>query len=123
GRQDEARQGHPVLVRAAGAVGQVGEVADLVGPLLPWLEGAQGGVKPRLEKGELVRPQAGLAVGVDRGGVRVLRGLGRRGGLVHGGGRVERHVQVLVGEQVRDRRRLGQRLGQGRRGADRTFQV
>jgi hypothetical protein len=51
GRQDEAGQGHLVLVRAAGAVGQVGQVTDLAGPLLQRLQGAKGGVQPRPESG------------------------------------------------------------------------
>jgi len=50
-RQHEARQGHLVLVRAARAVGKVGEMADLGGSLLQWLEGVERGLELRPKDG------------------------------------------------------------------------
>jgi hypothetical protein len=98
-------------------------VTDLGGPLLQRRTGGQGVREPRPEQGELAGAVLRGAVGGVRLVVGQLGGPGGLGGLADRRRRVQRYVQVRVGEEVGDGRRLEQRVGRFGRGADRGLQV
>ncbi len=124
GRQDEAGQGHLVLVRAACPVGQVGQVTDLARPA----PAAAAARQARLRAVAAALPAGRPAGGPGRGRrprrrARAVRPPPPSVVSLTGAGGSSSTSQVRVGEQVGDRRRLGQGLGQAGRGADRGLQV
>ena len=95
GGQHEAGQGHLVLVRAL-AIGEVRQLADLVGALHERGEGGELAREQRPELGEFAGRLVGRGVRGGSSAVLVLRCLGRRRGLDDRGGRIEGDVEVRV---------------------------